>query len=283
MTTVTRCFWTKKDEDILISLYKNGNPGMKKVLSVLTDKTTNGVYKKVHRLRKLGLIPENFVRKDVVTKDMLAADYSTKVKKRALEKDAVKVVDQKGGWFGIPGPALKEHWEVFSEVLRPKSPFIVVEESGLQLSRLRKSLETMPRIPKKRITIIKGDLFNVLKGLHTVNPEPDVPLYSYGHLDFCKTTEKLCSKFALQENLKWLSQWSQLKDTFFLDISVCTRPFGPKEAVEFFQHIVPFNWRINGWKVSDPRNCKNKYYKIYQDSAAQMVNAMYKMERIKRT
>jgi len=160
-----------------------------------------------------------------------------------------------------------------SPILRENSPFLAVEENIMQYNKMRESIKHI-----KGIELIPGDLFDVLEGYAKYRDPLKVALFSYGHLDFCKTAAVLLRDYNLYSNLQWLAKWSQLKTTFYLDISVACRCDEDKMYERFFQTYVPDIFAMCGWKVEDPRNCDTKFYKTYRD-ATPMANALYKMTK----
>jgi hypothetical protein len=258
--------WLAKDIEKLINIHK------KKVTSeILTrsfpNRTINSIYIKTFQLRLQGRI----AKVQPIDKPINVANFSTKVKKRQLELETSELISQKGGWFGIPGPAIVDHWNTFKNILKDRSPFLAIEENSLQFNKMSTVIEGI-----EQISLIKGDLFKVLHSFSQLNPSPKVPLFAYGHLDFCKTATVLIRDYDLLTNLMWLAKWNQLKSTFFLDVSVSCRPDGGESYNKLFQEFIPFIFGICGWVAEDPRKLPNKFVQTYRDSNP-MANALYKM------
>jgi len=240
------------------------------ISSTIKRKKLNTEHLTVKKIAKHGTFKQQAIDK---------ANFSKKKVKRRLEAECGELVTQKGGWFGIPGPALKEHWEVFSCNLRELSPFVVFEEDYNRYKYLKKTLHHMGTTPKKVITIQHIDMLTGLKQLKAANKNPRVPVFSYGHLDFCKTTNVLLKDNNLFEMLNFIAKWNNTKNIFYLDISASTRC---KNSIhkQLMEEIIPVIFSINGWKVTNGRKETN-YCKIYREPhSCPMVNALYKMERI---
>ncbi len=265
-----RLFWTLEEDTLLENLYLK-NASAEQFISALPKRSLSAIRSRTHVLIKEGM----FAKRRLKQKPINTANFSNKYTKRQLEKDAVKVVDKTGGWFGIPGPAIIEHWDVFKSILRDKSPFIAVEENKSQYNKMSRLSENI-----NGLTLVNGELFNVLKSFGQLYPSPRVPLFAYGHLDFCKTARILLRDYELYSNLMWLAQWNQIKSVFYLDVSVSRRPDDDIIFTKLFQDLIPFIFSLNGWNVTDPRNLQNKYIKTYSDGNP-MVNALFKMTKIK--
>lgn len=258
---LTKVKWTYEEDTTIKKLYKKKAPITEFQLQ-LKNRTASAIYSRIHTLK---------LKRDKKILPINSADFSTKIRKRELEKNTADIVAQKGGWFGIPGPAIVEHYETFEKILRAESPFIAVEENTMQFNKMHKAIEKY-----NKIRLIKGELFDVLKSYSKITPR--IPLFSYGHLDFCKTTSVLIRDYDLLENLVWLSKWNQLKSEFYLDISASRRPDGEQVYTRFFQHVVPLIFEVAGWKVEDPRMLNNKFILKYRDGNP-MVNALYKLTK----
>jgi hypothetical protein len=255
--------WTKHEDSLLETAY-NSQESLISLSSKLQGRDIKSIYS---RANKLGL---KKVKADKIL-PINTANFDDKMRKRLLEKQTSGFILQKGGWFGIPGPAIITHYNTFKNILREHSPFIAVEENTMQYNKMQKEVEN-----EKRIQLIKGELFDVLRSYTKITPR--IPLFSYGHLDFCKTATTLIKKNNLLGDLVWLSQWEQLKTTFYLDISLSIRPDGPTMYNDLLQHTIPMIFRASGWEVSDVRKLKSPFILSYRDGKP-MVNALYKFEK----
>ena len=214
--------WSKEEDAVIKATYSAKNP-ISILQKMLPGRTISAIYGRAH---KLGL------KKPKRVLPINVADFSNKEHKRLIERETALLITQHGGWFGIPGPAIKEHFDTFKGTLRANSPFVAVEENSMQFNKMSAAVGD-----NNKITLIKGELFDILKSYSKVAPR--VPLFSYGHLDFCKTVTVLIREYSLLENLVWLSKWNQLKSEFYLDISVSRRPNEEHMYNRFFQYTVP--------------------------------------------
>ncbi len=253
--------WTIEEDTIIERLYRHKKT-VTEIQAQLKHRTVSAIYGRVHTLE---------LKRPKKLAAIVTADFSSKLSKRALEQNTSALIDQKGGWVGIPGPAIVEHFKTFEKILRADSPFIAVEENSMQYNKMVQSIEEY-----KRIKLIKGELFDILRSYTKVTPR--VPLFSYAHLDFCKTTTVLIREYNLLENLVWLSKWEQLKSTFYLDVSLSRRPDGTNMYSSFLQHTIPLIFKAAGWQVTDPRKLDTAFMFRYRDGNP-MVNALYKFEK----
>lgn len=251
--------WSTEEDITIRRVYPTKN-SVVLLQDILKNRTAAAIYA---RAGKLGL------RKPARILPINVADFSSKGHKRLIERETASLITQHGGWFGIPGPAIKEHFDTFKGTLRANSPFVAVEENSMQFNKMSAAVGD-----NNKITLIKGELFDILKSYSKVAPR--VPLFSYGHLDFCKTVTVLIREYSLLENLVWLFKWNQLKSEFYLDISVSRRPDGEHMYNRFFQYTVPLIFEAAGWEVIDPRNLKTRFVLKYRDGNP-MANALFKL------
>lgn len=263
---MSRTRWTKVEDGLLMKLYSI-KTDISSIQKALPKRSLKSVYNRIHTLK---------LKREKKPLPINIADFSLKTNKRCLENEAVKVVQQTGGWFGIPGPAILEHYNTFSTLLRENSPFIAVEENSMQYNKMSSTIKHK-QFKTGKFTLIKGELFDVLSSFSKLNPK--VPLFSYGHLDFCKTTSVLVREFNLLTNLTWLSKWNQLKDIFYLDITVSCRPDGERMYKRLFQQTIPLIFEAAGWQVTDPRKLEESFIITYKDGTP-MANALYKFSKV---
>ena len=287
MQKVKRAYdsWTEKEDAALLFLYSRGIKPRYFSQHIVTDKVASQIYSRALLLRKKGLLK----KAEVAPKAIHVANYSNKLVKRRLEERTSEEifeanageVEKKGGWFGIPGPAIAEHYIVGEKNMREGSPFLAVERDTCQLKRMRSSISTLNIAQQSRIKLAQGDLFEVLERLYPNTVKPRVPLFSYGHLDFCKSSKGLANDRSFKSGLCWLANWKQLKDTFYLDFSCSVRPFPPVYYEILLQQTIPNTFFFAGWKVEDPRDLERKFILEYRESKGNpMVNALYKMTRL---
>ena len=201
--------------------------------------------------------------------------------KKALEEYNSSLVTQKGGWFGLTGIELEAHLVKFKQVLRPKSPFIVVEFNRTQFTRLCGQYMRLPRYLQHNVGIYHNDLFKQLRRIEDANPSPRVPLFSYGHLDFCRTAVPLMRDESLVEKLYWLAKWNNLKNTFFFDITFSTRMDLCKLYETLMDSLIPAIFYTCGWDVINPKGTDSFAHRYREYHGSTMVNAFYKVVRRK--
>ena len=302
---------TEEAGDTMVNSYMNG-VSMQKIAKLLRkehscfQKTTKGeastikqVYSFVRNnylpaLKERGLDRNNRKNKRVAYKGNFvadngihAADYSEKAVKRSLEETTALTIEAKGGWFGIPGPAAKEHILTFDLITNSTSPVVLAERDMHQVMRMYSSLEGLSEEYKKNITFEHGDLFDVLKGFHDKRKSSSIDRFVYGHLDFCVGGKSLIEDGIL-DNLVWLSKWSKLQDTFYLDVSMCVRADATDSCRTLSEKMIPNIFSMFGWKVSSPnivtvddQGKGNRFMFNYNEHRqAHMMNALYKMERV---
>jgi hypothetical protein len=179
------------------------------------------------------------------------------IKKACLEQANRAFTKGKGGWFGLTHKSLKTHWELFGSILRPRSPFLVVEREKDVYNNIKWHAA---RIKDPRIKVLYGDVFECLFGAYPHSPCNTVqgksiyrvPLFTYGHLDFC------CSALTLQrdgfeQRMYQLSRWWNLKDRFHLDVTVSKRgdKKGFRTAKLLLEMVVPNIFEQASWIVED--------------------------------
>jgi len=211
-------------------------------------------------------------------------DYTeaNKPKKRKLERINASKIDKKGGFFGITGPNPVDHYKAYKHILREKSPFKIYEQTP-ETARLIKRRTKHIKDPRLSVTI--GDVFDVVK----TEPKPGrPPLFVYGHLDFCTTAKVLCRDHDLKKNLEALAQCTNLKNTFFLEMTFSIwgdKKFSTGKNMNLFilEKYIPMIFRRYGWKVTNPKGHAQKskgwkYSRTYRDGCP-MINGFYKLER----
>lgn len=197
--------------------------------------------------------------------------------KNIIEKRNFNAVKEKGGWFGLTHKSLDKHYHMFKKNLREKSPFLIVERDNSIIPKVR---EQKRIIGDNRIKIVRGDLFEALFGLYpktgynVIDGKPlyRVPLFLYGHLDFCCSACGLTDEM-IEFNIRKLAKWWNLKNNFYLDITVAHR--GDKNmmsATTLIEHFIPvsfmqLNWNVEFMEITD-----------YKDSSL-MRNAFFKFSR----
>ena len=199
-------------------------------------------------------------------------------RKEAVENMNAKAMETRGGWFGLTHVSVLKHYNRFKDKLRPKSPFLIAERDYDTARAVR--LEAS-KINDPRIYVLEGDLFDKMfnvypsTGSNCVHGETiyRVPLFSYGHLDFCCTAATL-SEQHFEANIRKLAKWWALKDTFYLDVSVAHRgDKGMKSAKIMLEDYVPNVFLQLNWKMHYGR-------KIDYRDTSMMRNVFYKFERI---
>lgn len=199
-------------------------------------------------------------------------------KKEAVENKNAMNMETKGGWFGLTHVSVLRHYNRFKDKLRPKSPFLIAEHDydTARIVRLEAS-----KINDPRIRVIEGDLFDNMFGMYPEAPCNcvdgetiyRVPLFSYGHLDFCCTAVTL-SEQHIEANVRKLAKWWALKDVFYLDISVAHRGDKRMKSAEILlEKYVPNAFMQLNWKMHYGRKIN------YKDSSM-MRNVFYKFERL---
>ena len=198
-------------------------------------------------------------------------------KKEAIENKNAASVQTRGGWFGFTHVSVLTHYNRFKNILRAKSPFLIAEIDP----NTAKIIHTeVSKINDTRIHVIDDDLFDKMFNMYPssasncVNGTTKyrVPLFSYGHLDFCRTAATL-SDCHIEANIRKLAKWWALKDTFYLDISVCLRgDKGTKSAETLMEKYIPNAFRQLNWKM-------NYDSKIDYNDSNIMRNAFYEFRR----
>lgn len=162
-------------------------------------------------------------------------------------------------------------------MLREKSPFIIVERDPATFVKIEKEAATLN---DPRVKIIKGDLIDSVlnnykkTGRNVINgvAKYKVPLFRYGHLDFCCSAVSL-TKEHIEYNLKRLAEWWALKDIFYLDITISPR--GDKEgnaARILLNEIIPCTFKQVNWSLTNNITTK------YKDSSI-MINSIFTFKR----
>lgn len=206
----------------------------------------------------------------------MSTDFAIRPVKRKLEEDNAALVDQRGGWFGLTSDEFSTHYSTFAKHLRIDSPFVIAELDSNKFNTLKNIVGTSNR----NVFIHNKDLFEVLKGIERRIPKPRVPLFSYGHLDFCITAKVLCRDYNLIENLYWLAKWNNLKNTFFFDITFSTRGDGYYSMWStLIEELIPIIFGTCGWEVTNPRGDGAFGIEYREKQKTGMVNAMYKVVR----
>jgi len=199
-------------------------------------------------------------------------------KKEAVEEKNARAMETRGGWFGLTHTSVIKHYNRFKDKLRPKSPFLIAEHDMATFEIIRKEAIS---INDQRIRLIEGDLFDRMFNMYptsacnVVNGRAvyRVPIFAYGHLDFCCTAVTLTEQH-IESNLRKLAKWWALKDTFYLDISVAHRgDRGMESARILLEGFVLNTFHQLNWKCCYAR-------KIDYKDTSMMRNAFYKFERI---
>ena len=209
------------------------------------------------------------------------ADFNKKLVKRNLENENRKYILEKGGFFGLTGPAVEAHWKTWHTILRTNSPFLIIEHDPGRFHKMKGSVRKIKRMSPKRskqIVIKQGDLFRILRRM---KPRSRVPLFRYGHLDYCATSKTLFRDHNLINDLFWLAKWKHLKSPFYLDVTFSIRGDGGmyKTAMD---GLIPSIFSASRWRVSNPKRKRSHiFHRLYNEPRqTPMVNALYKFERI---
>ena len=213
------------------------------------------------------------------------ADFHTKQSKRNLEIMNAGFIKHTGGWFGIPGPAVEEHCKLYNEIMRSGSVALLAEIDHGRYMEMIKTLKAAKDIKApERVFLYHEELFTLLRRYQQKFPNPVTPMFRYGHLDFCITAPILLRDHAIYSNLIWLAQWNQLKDPFYLDITVSTRNDKQRGSLHLFESTIVQIFLACGWNVKHnierPVNEGCHYTLGYRDGAP-MHNALYKFEKMK--
>jgi hypothetical protein len=210
-------------------------------------------------------------------------DYGNRPIKNALEAEEANLIDLKGGIFGLFGTELKSHIEKFGGIPTIYSPITVIEQDKdkyIKMCRIANELVN-ENINVNKLRISQGDLFDVLKRI----PKQRIPMNRFGHLDFCITAHRMLRDMNLEENLKWLAGWHNIKKTFFMDITFATRNDIGNKHIVVMEDMIPSIFSKAGWKVSSPMkhraNTGGNFIVKYRDaqSPLPMVRAFYKFEK----
>lgn len=225
-------------------------------------------------------------------------------KKAQLEEYKLGLIQDVGGWFGLPHVMFHTHYYNYVPYLVPSYPFFAVERDRASFNLMRQSLMALENnnlgdyggevaggdyydMRRSPITgyraehfgerIVKhGDLFEMLFKSHPATKyiqdgsgKIRKPQYSYGHLDFCCTAVKLTDEH-FEYNLRQLAQWWNLKSPFHLDITVALR--GDKNrasAVLLFQHTIPTIFQQVNWKLD------SGFVTTYADTQSKMMTGLF--------
>jgi hypothetical protein len=199
-------------------------------------------------------------------------------RKEAVEETNAASMTTTGGWFGLTHISVSKHYNRFKDKLRAKSPFLIAE---IERDTLKIIHEEAIKINDPRIRVLNGDLFTEMMAMYPATAFNTidgsgvyrVPLFSYGHLDYCCTAVAL-SEQNVYRDIRKLASWWALKDTFYLDISVCHRgDKGLKGAKTLLEMYVPNTFEQLNWKMT----CMRKI--DYRDTSM-MRNVFYKFERL---
>lgn len=205
------------------------------------------------------------------------------IKKIQNEKSNASKITKKGGIFLLSWLAVKEHYNMYKHILRALSPFDVYECDPATYKEIERRSRIL-RFNDKRVRVNFGDIFNVLK-----KKVGRLPLYVYGHLDFCKTALTLCRDHNLLENLEKLAAWDNLKQVFFLEVTFSlwgdnSYKSDKNYGLFVLEKYIPTIFKRYGWKVENPRGHAQKhkgwkYSRSYRDGAP-MINGFYKFTKI---
>lgn len=223
-------------------------------------------------------------------------DFSNRPVKREIELFNSKLTTQKGGWFGLTADQFLWHYNAYKHNLRKNSPFFVVDYDYNITNAIKKQVAENNL---SNVVVKTGDLFDCLKKVGHYN----VPLFSFGHLDFCRTALTLCRDEQLIENLYWLAKWDNLKDTFFFDITFAVRGDHASMYISMLEFTIPQIFMSCGWQVYNTKrgcisyndNCEEIYsrslpynpkvevgnfmHEYREKRCCGMVNAFYKVVR----
>ena len=199
--------------------------------------------------------------------------------KRQIEVSNANKVLERGGWFGLTHLSVMEHYHRFKPMLRPRSPFIIVERNedtyweidNIVRSKLRKD---------NRVSVEQGDIFSEMFYRYPKTPFNTVhgvaryrtPLFRYAHLDFCCTAATLTDE-GIERNIRKLAKWWAVKDIFYLEIVVAHRGDKNLKCSEILmRHFIPNTFEQLNWVVEE------KTIRDYHDTSC-MRNAFYKFKR----
>lgn len=218
---------------------------------------------------------------------MSEIDFCNRPRKRNIETYNASLVTSTGGWFGLTANNDEWHYDTYKRILRKDSPFVVVDKDPV----IVKGINERAKISQTDITTYCGDLFEVLRSLE--RPEVRVPLFTYGHFDFCSAASSMQHNAKLEQHIWWLAQWNDLKDTFFFDMTFCKRMDLYRGYETIIDKTIPQAFGSCGWDVYNPKtpyalNGGVNPIKLTQDhitfmhsykDGSPMVNAMYKVVR----
>lgn len=193
----------------------------------------------------------------------MVKDYSEKEfgwNKAKLEADKLALVCNKGGWFGLTHKNFMNHYQGYNKHMRSKSPFVAIERDLNTFLLMQKDAKGLA--DRRFIKLIQGDLFEDLfkayppYGYHTNQRDAHgkvkkrIPLFNYGHLDFCCTAAMLTEE-GLEKFLRRLAKWWALKRTFHLDITVSKR--GDRDnnsSTVLLDYFIPNAFKQLGWRMT---------------------------------
>ena len=206
------------------------------------------------------------------------ADKTFGSKKDRIEQANADKMKHRGGWFGLTHLSLEKHFERFKPMLRSRSPFLAVERDINTCAKMR---EQARNINDERVRVEYGDIFDKLfsscpsSAFNVICngiPIYRVPLFRYGHLDFCCTAATLTEE-GIEKQLRRLAKWWALKDTFYLEVVVAHR--GDRNMVNadvLFKHFIPATFHQLRWELVD------KSITDYKDTSM-MRNAFFEFRR----